>query len=275
MCRLSYTQIQNVLQDSYALNISQGEIAKILTREATRHRPEYEQLKEKIRGEAGTGLDETGYPLLSERAHTYAWVMTGIQSKESVYLLGESRGGGNVVALHGENYGGFTVTDDFCGYKKLPRHQLCWAHLIRKFRDLAASKELSPEHHAYCVQQYTIVTKIFSDVEQYRDESHRDSYTQRLSELAVITPQDCVKLIRIKTTLSRNIEKYLTCLGNPLIPLTNNQSERSLRHLVLKRKISFGSFCKRTAENLAILLSVLMSRKQRNPQGYFGEWIRV
>lgn len=274
ICRLSYGQIQTLLQDSYHIEISQGEIAKILNRLSLKLRPEYEQLKVRIRGEPGVGLDETGYPLFSEKGSSYAWVMTGMQSKESVYLLGENRGGGHTTDLLGENYQGFSVTDDFPGYKKLPNHQLCWAHLIRKFRDLANSKEL-PEQHMYYVEQYKIVAEIFSDVEKNRDESKRKSYTERLTQLVTITPNDCKKLIRIKTTLSKNISKYLTCLENPLIPLTNNQSERSLRHLVLKRKISFGSFCKRTADNLAVLLSILMSRKQRNPTNYFGEWVGV
>jgi hypothetical protein len=271
-CRLSYTQVQDLLKDTYQIEVSEGEIAKILERQSVRHRPEYEQLKERIRAEAGTGLDETGYPLNGQNA--YAWVMTGMESGESIFLLGESRGGGHTTTLQGEDYLGFSVTDDYGGYKKLPHHQLCWAHLIRKFRDLATSKEL-PEQHTYYVEQYKTVAEIFSDLEKNRHESQRDSYTQRLTELATITPSDCLKLIRIKTTLFKNISQYLTCLQNPLIPLTNNQSERSLRHLVLKRKISFGSFCKRTAENLAVLLSVLMSRRQRNPEGYFGEWVGV
>jgi hypothetical protein len=125
------------------------------------------------------------------------------------------------------------------------------------------------------MEQYKMVAEIFSDLEKNRDLGMRKSYTQRLTKLANITSLDCKKLIRIKTTLAKNIPKYLTCLGNSQIPLTNNQSERSLRHLVLKRKISFGSFCKRTAENLAILLSVLMSRKQRMGTGWFGEWVGV
>lgn len=274
VCRLSYGQIQTLLQDSYHTEVSQGEIAKILNRLAIKLRPEYEQLKIRIRGEPVVGMDETGYPLFSERESSYAWVMTGMQSKESVYILGENRGGGHTTDLQGENYQGFTVTDDYNAYKKLPRHQLCWAHLIRKFRDLATSKEL-PEQHAYYVEQYKNVADIFSDIENNRDESMTSIYTKRLEELATITPDDCKKLVRIKTTLTSNIPKYLTCLSDPLIPLTNNQSERSLRHLVLKRKVSFGSFCKRTAENLAVLLSVLMSRKQRNPGGYFGEWVGV
>ena len=57
--------------------------------------------------------------------------------------------------------------------------------------------------------------------------------------------------------------------------MTNNQAERSLRHLVLKRKISFGSLTKRTAENLAVLLSVLMSLRQRYPSNFFGEYLKV
>ncbi|MBI5401059.1 MAG: transposase, partial [Candidatus Yonathbacteria bacterium] len=59
------------------------------------------------------------------------------------------------------------------------------------------------------------------------------------------------------------------------IPLTNNQAERTLRHLVLKRKISFGSLTKRKADNLSVLLSVLMSLKQRHQAGFFGEYLRV
>jgi hypothetical protein len=274
ICRLSYSQVVELLRDTYHIEVSQGEIAKILHREATRHRPEYEQLKERIRGEPCVGLDETGYPICSERERGYAWVMTGMQSKESVYLLGESRGGGHVTDLHGENYAGFTVTDDFAAYKKLHNHQLCFAHLIRKFRDLARSKEL-PERHMYYLEQYKVIAELFSDIEKYQDESRRKTYTDRLQKLAVITSQDCAKLIRIKTTLLHNIPKYLTCLSHLFIPLTNNQSERSLRHLVLKRKISFGSWTKKGADTLAILLSILMSRKQRNPQGYFTEWVGV
>jgi hypothetical protein len=274
MCRLSYSQVNELLRDTYRIEVSQGEIAKILSREGTRHRPEYEQLKVRIRGEPAVGLDETSYAILSQGERAFAWIMTALGSGESIFLLGQNRGGGHTIDLQGENYTGFTVTDDFPGYKKLSNHQLCWAHLVRKFRDLARSKEL-PEQHTYYALQYKVVAELFSDIKKHRNESLRDSYTKRLEQLAIITSKDCLKLIRIKTTLSKNIPKYLTCLGNPLIPLTNNQSERSLRHLVLKRKISFGSWTKKGADTLAILLSVLMSRKQRNPMGYFGEWVRV
>lgn len=274
-CRLSYSQTKQILYDSYHMSVSEGEIAKILNREATRFRPEYEELKEKIRGEPAIHLDETGWKILCGGDKSFAWVMSGAKSSESVFLVGETRGGGNVEKLRGASYKGVTVTDDYMAYKKLEKHQLCWSHLIRKFRDLAQSHEVSEEQRVYCLEQYKICSEIFTDIAEHRDVSLFDSYVKGLSQLATINPLDCKKMVRVKTTLLQNIPKYLTCLSNPNIPMTNNQAERSLRHLVLKRKISFGSFVKRTADNLAILLSVLMSRRQRNPSNWFGEWVGV
>lgn len=65
----------------------------------------------------------------------------GSESHESVFLAGESRGKGNALKLLGENFSGFTVSDDYGAYRKLRNHQLCWAHLLRKFRDGAGSGE--------------------------------------------------------------------------------------------------------------------------------------
>jgi len=275
ICRLSFTQIQNILQDTYRFNISQGEIAKILNREAVKLRPFYEQLKVKIRGEPCIHLDETGWRLFIDQDRTYAWVMSGAQSKESVFLIGETRGKGNANKLIGENFNGFVVSDDYGAYRKLEKHQLCWAHLIRKFRDLAKSGELKEKQRNYCKEEYTKLCLIYENLNSNRNINQYDQFVKRLTDLSVIRSNDPKKMIRIKTTLKKNISKYLTCLSDQTIPLTNNQAERSLRHLVLKRKISFGSLTKRTADNLAILMSVLLSLKQRYQLNFFEEYLRV
>lgn len=275
MCRLSFSQTQNVLKDTYHLNVSEGEIAKILEREAVRLRPFFEQLKAKIRDEPGVHLDETGWKLFIGGDTSYSWVMSGTESKESVFLVGESRGKGNAETLLGENFDGFVVSDDYGAYRKLPKHQLCWAHLVRKFRDLATSGELSDSQRKQCKEEYETLSLIYDDLKQHRVIERSDEFTERLMLLSTIKQNDPKKVIRIKTTLQRNIPNYLTCLSDPHIPLTNNQAERSLRHLVLKRKISFGSLNKRTAENLAVLVSVLLSLKQRYQSKFFVEYLRV
>lgn len=275
MCRLSFAQIQELLKDTYQIHISQGEIAKILNREAVKLRPLYEQLKVSIQGEAGSHLDETGWKLLMFGENAYAWVMSGVESKESAFLVGESRGGGNVEKLVGSDYDGFVVTDDYGAYKKLTNHQLCFAHLIRKWRDLAESKELADEQSSHCKTEYQKLCVLYDDLKHDRRIERHTELTEKFIELSIIAPLDPKKLATYKTTLRKNIPQYLTCLSDPRIPLTNNQAERSLRHLVLKRKVSFGSLTKRTADNLAVLLSVIMSMKQRYQGNFFGEYLGV
>lgn len=275
MCRLSFSQIQNILQDTYQIKISQGEISNILEREAIKQRSAYEQLKEKIRGEPGVHLDETSWKLLIDGENSFSWVMSGSESRESVFLIGENRGKGNAEKLTGENYDGVVITDDYAAYKKLKNHQLCWAHLLRKFRDLANSQELSEAQRQHCVKEYHKLCKIYSDLKDSRRIENYDKFFKKLSDFSKIRVDDTKKAVRLKTTLQKNIPNYLTCLKNPNIPLTNNQAERSLRHLVLKRKISFGSLTKRTAENLAILLSVMTSLKQRFQSSFFAEYLKA
>lgn len=274
--RLSFFQIQEILKDTYQMPVSQGEIAKILSRESLHLRPFYEQLKIKIRGEPVVHLDETSWKLFIGNGFTpYSWVMSGGQSQENIFLIGESRGGGNVEKLIGENFDGFVVTDDYGAYKKLKNHQLCFAHLIRKWRDLAKSGELEEKIRLHCKAEYQKLCLFYKDLKNDRRIERYDDFVKKLTEIAEIREQDPQKLIRYKTTLVKNIPQYLTCLSDPNIPLTNNQAERSLRHLVIKRKISFGSLTKRTADNLAVLLSVIMSMKQRFQANFFLEYLRV
>jgi len=124
-------------------------------------------------------------------------------------------------------------------------------------------------------EEYAKLCELFEDLKQHRSKERHAEFTRRLADLSVIKTNDPKKLCRIKQTLQKNIPHYLTCLSDPRIPLTNNLAERSLRHLVLKRKISFGSLTKRTAENFAVLVSVLLSLKQRFQSNFFGEYLRV
>lgn len=274
-CRLSFSQIQSFLSDTYGLAISQGEIVKILNRESLRLRPFYERLKQQIQAEPVVHLDETGWRLFLDQTGSYAWIMSGAQSRESVFLIGESRGKGNVDKLLGENFQGVVVSDDYGAYRNLEKHQLCWAHLLRKFHDLAQSEELAVNQRQYCQATYAKLCCIYESLIANRDPKIYQELSRSLSVLTVSKATEPKKLLRFKTTLIKNIPKYLTCLSDPRIPLTNNQAERGLRHLVLKRKISLGSLNKKTAETLAVLLSVIMSLRQRYQSNFFNEYLGV
>ncbi len=245
-----------------------GRKRKIMEKEGEGMRPEYERLKTRIRGEPSVHLDETGWDLLKGYEYRrYAWTMTGGGSAESAFALGKTRGKGNADDLLGDSES-VVVSDDYGAYRKLSQpHQLCCAHILRKLRDLAASTEIKDETHDHCVRAYRMFSSIYADIETARTSSDPsaayDTLLKRLKTFSALHASDPSKLVRIKNQVGERTANYLTCLQYPGVASDNNAAERSLRHLVLKRKVSLGSFSEKTAETLAILLSVLLSYKQR------------
>src|SRR3989344_2159615 len=215
MCRLSFSQIQNILQDTWNIHVSEGEVSNTIADQAQTLRPLYEQIKISIQAEPTAHLDETSWKLFNDPDKNFAWIMSGGQSKESIFLIGENRGGGHVEKLLGQDYDGVVITDDYGAYKKLKKHQLCWAHPIRKFRDLATSGELPELQHLHCKQEYQTLMTIFNDVKNHRSLTKYEHFSERLHQLSVIKPLDPQKLVKTKTTLRKNIPQYLTCLADP------------------------------------------------------------
>ena len=153
------------------------------------------------------------------------------------------------------------VSDDYGAYRTLSKdHQLCWAHLIRHFRDVASHPDFGEaEIHTLRTTYQEIKATYHATKEACTGLDPKGALptlTKRLTNVATSTPLDPAPVTRLKTTLLRNIPKYFTCLLFPTITLTNNAAERSLRHLVLKRKISFGVQSHKGAEMMSTLFSV-------------------
>jgi hypothetical protein len=203
--------------------------------------------------------------------------MFGTETKEAIFLLGKSRGGGNVKALHPKPVIG--ITDDYGAYKNaFEYHQLCWAHPYRKFRDLAESLELTGKQKENCISDFKVFSKIYAKIKQimlteFDYDKTRKYFIKKMSDFAKPNVDDTAKTRTLKTTLFKNIEQYLTCLKFPdIVPIDNNKAERGLRHLVIKRKISYGSKTDKGAETTSILASVLLSLKWMNPNTFFQKY---
>lgn len=273
--RLSYTQVQSLLLLLYKIQISQGEIAKILTNESSKLALASESLLESIQSEKCQHIDETSWDIKGE-IH-FAWSITGL-SGSSYYTLGVSRGKGIAEQLRG-NSNGVLISDDYGAYKNLAiHHQLCWAHLTRKLRDLAGHPDFEESLYQNITLQYQELKQIYRSIketlEKPKPEEQKELYVTKLSKFAGIGSTDPPPLIRIKKTLQKNILKYLTCFHFPTIPLTNNRAEQSLRHLVIKRRISYGSTSKKGAQVLSILMTIVKELLRGGTEHYW-ERMRV
>ena len=280
LLRSSYSQIVKLFKDTYNFKLSEGEISNILSNEAQSLKPEFERLKENIRKQKGIHMDETPWKVHDGELGNYAWIMTGTDTEDVVFDIGKSRGKSIAKKLQGDKKL-IGISDDYNAYSKLFKdHQLCWAHPHRKLRDLANSDKLEDKTRKHCENIYLEFKKIYNDLQNILDENTvsneiEEKLKHRLTTLAQPHKKDPDKLDRIKNGLLRNQDKYFTCLHHTGIPLDNNKAERGLRHLILKRKISFGSRTQKGADRLSILMSVLLSLWNRSPDMFFHEYIKL
>lgn len=275
--RFSHIQIREHLMDVCNLSISIGEIGNILNTEANNLRPEYQALKESVISQTAVHYDETSWGVQKEEQGKYAWVATGTDSNDAIFSLGRSRGKGNIEDIGKATVG---ISDDYGAYKNtFNDHQLCWAHPHRKLRDVAESDEIPKEQRENCKTTYLKFSKLYKNIrESLGNEVSQDiamKFQKAFKRITNYHPLDPSALKKIKTSLLKNKEKYFTFLKYPSIPIDNNKAERALRHLVLKRKISFGSKTQRGAETTSILASVILSLKWNDPQGWFKTYLQL
>lgn len=275
--RLSFEQIRCFLKDTANFDISDGEITRCLDEQAKKLTPEKDRLFAKIRGAPGRHYDETGWKVQKGGEGNYAWTTRPTIGEETIFLMGKSRGKGNAEELRGNIDNQIGISDDYAAYDNLfEKHQLCMAHPQRKLRDLAKSETLVEQVKKVCGKTYSLFSELYKELKETLTDydqniwlQKRDDYIKQLKKIAVITPDDPQKLRRIKQSLSQNADKYFTCLLQQGIPPDNNKAERGLRHIVLKRKISYGSKSQKGADTMSILCSTLLSAWWNKPKNFF------
>lgn len=283
--RLSHSQIQENLKDIFDLSVSIGEIGNILETEANNLRPEYQGLKESVLSQTGTHYDETGWKVQKEEQGNFAWVATGTENFDTVFSLGRSRGKGNIEDI---GKGKIGISDDYGAYKNsFAEHQLCWAHPQRKLRDLAESEEFGKRKKNQILKTYRSFSNLYQNIRKKigneispLPSSGFSTYLKTrfqniFNEISESHSLDPTPLSKLKTSLRKNKQKYFTFLNHSGIPIDNNKAERALRHLVIKRKISFGSKTQRGAETTGILASVILSLKWNNPDNWFQKYLKL
>lgn len=272
--RLPHSQIKEHLRDVFSLSVSLGEIGNTLTEEANHLRPEYERLKRSIATQRAVHYDETGWKVQRGAQGNFAWVAAGTETNDAVFSLGKSRGKGNIGELGTATVG---ISDDYGAYKNaFPAHQLCWAHPQRKLRDVAESAMIPEEQRKSCTSTYRRFSSLYQRIRGALGTVSPPQATRWKNGFDMFSAhhtRDPSPLSKIKESLRKNKEKYFTFLKHPGIPIDNNKAERALRHLVLKRRTSFGSKTERGAETTSILASTILSLKWNEPQNWFKKYL--
>ena len=177
----------------------------------------------------------------------------------------------------GESFSGVLVSDCYAAYHHYdgPK-QRCWAHLLRDIHDLVAlyPKDTSLAQWAAAVHQLYVEARSFTHPQARRRRTAQLALERKL--LAICQPfladrlalpgRLCRRIERHiieRQIIERQIKELFVFVAEPDVPADNNPAERSLRHLVISRKVSGGTRSEQGTERKLTLASVFGTRRAR------------
>jgi hypothetical protein len=257
--RLPIRQIQSYLETIHRLKISIGEIVYLLrqVREATK--ASVENLRDEVRKSKVLHADETSWR--EDGQNGYIWSFStpgspGGDGKDAIryYERDQSRGQPVVRRILGNQFKGTLVSDFYVGYNDYEcNKQRCWSHLLRDLHDLKEAHQGEAHQEAEDLETVkwaqavrALYDEAFLATEPRPSQEEREkryvSLVERTHALGLEHARDqahptwalCKRLLRHEDELFQ----FVLVEG---LASNNNLAERSIRPLVVIRKISGGS----------------------------------
>jgi transposase len=214
-------------------------------------------------------LDETPWRILETKTNGYFWVMS---NRVGSYYQFEPTRSGKVPLELLKGYDGAVVTDAYGGYNRLDKKPTlrighCWAHARREFYDRyddfptecreaieRIDKILDIEHKAKTLEELRVLrsTESKAAVAEYLEFLYK-------TKPKFLSTEGISKAIQYSLNQWKGLTHFLNDLT---VPLTNNDAERALRHLVVGRKNFLGSKTINGADTAAALYTVIESCKK-------------
>lgn len=246
--RLPVRTIQSYLEQVHQLTVSVGEIVYLLeqVREATKTK--VAELKAEVQRSGILHADETGWRQDGENGYIWAFVTPGEQAIR-YYEFDSSRSHEVVQRVLDDRFHGHLVIDFYAGYNAYGcRKQRCWTHFLRDLHEL----KVKHTDNLAVVQWGEAVRALYDEAQEWLGNLPNPSREQREAKymslvlrahgLGMEHSRDqghpCRALA--KRILRHEDELFQFVLVEGLAA-TNNLAERSIRPLVVVRKISGGS----------------------------------
>ncbi len=259
--RLPVRTIQWYLRTLHQLKLSVGAIVRVVHQVAQQARPAVAEALERIRSSPVVHADETGWR--ENGVNGYVWTFSTSTER---YFLRRGRGGAVVDEVLGESFGGILVSDCYVAYHHYPGlKQRCWAHLLR---DIHKLKVLYPED-AGLVRWARRVQRLYAKAVGWAAAggcSSREQLTLERRLLGLCRPflEDPLAVQgKLCRRIERHIKELFVFVSHPETPSDNNAAERSLRHLVISRKISGGTRSEAGSDSKMTLASLFGTWRAR------------
>jgi transposase len=271
---IPYRKTTEIFRELFGLKFVPAS-ALLFDRQATgRAMPLYEDLRDKIRASDVVHADETSWR--SDGVGHFVW-FAGNENL-AFFHIDRHRSADVAQTIFGQNFDGTLVRDRYAAYNGIGVNwQVCLAHLITNAKQIRAEHALLPQTEKdpatglfcdrlrdLCARLCQVGQKLKSGQIPWKAATQIEK--RSLRELNQI----CKPTLRfqpaetLRTYLAGPEQKFLfTFLRRPGVPPTNNCAEQSLRHLVIFRKICFGTRSDSGLKTHSILPSLVQTARRQ------------
>lgn len=227
----------------------------------------YDELAGRLPAEPRLNVDESP----TKEENNKAWLWTFVAEDYTVFANRSSREATALDEMLGKEFSGVVTCDRARMYWRIDRLQWCWAHLQRDFQALIDHSNNQVRRLGHDLMRPT--RELFRHWARCRDGTITRHGFRRL--LKPIRDQIEALLLRGVFSGNRRLtgmcnqlydhrERLWTFLDHPGIEPTNNAAERSLRHAVIWRKLSFGTQSAAGSRFVERMLSVIETCRQQS-----------
>ena len=239
---MPYARITHLFRDFFKLKLSEGSVDNFLEKLSNKASIVYETIREKVQTSLVVGADETGCRVNGKKHWFHVW-----QNDMLTFIVSFASRGHKVIEKYFE--GGFIhsfyVSDCWSSQLKVKarKHQLCMAHLLRELTNFA--ENLNSEWS-------TKMKELFMRAIEVKSKMTKNDYLNPSEEVACLNTKldelltiDYSKFHSKEQAFVQRLIKHrqsiFTFLTHPDVPPDNNASERSIRNVKVKTKVS-GQF---------------------------------
>jgi transposase len=255
---LPFKRHQELLHDLMGVKISEGGLHCLLNRLAAKGADAYELIRKSVLNSSVIGTDETGMKINGKKHWFWTW-----QSDRATYIAASTNRGTATINKHVAHVSkDVTLVHDFWkAHFQTPvdRHQMCCSHLERETIYLErVYKTTWPKNFRSLLIAAEKLKKEFIPADYNSPNQARDKLEKELNDLLEepLNPKH-KELVTFQKRIIKYSDYILTFLYHPDVPPDNNGSERAIRNVKVKQKISGQFKIFEAAENFAILRSII------------------
>ena len=255
---IPFRRMKEFFNDVFHVPISEGGIHYLLNKLAKKAEPAYEMIKQKLLSPTGctVGADETGVKVAGEKYWAWTW-----QNNEVTFItITDNRAERSITETFENGFENAVLVHD-CWKSHFNTnalsHQICIAHLLRDLNYM--TERYNHKWSKICKMLFKSAIDLknkMNDVDYYIHNPKRTSIEKRLDRLLDYNLAPKHKEL---VTFQKRLIKYrgfiFTFLYHPKVPPDNNASERAIRNIKVKQKVS-GQF---KSPNGAFIFAVLRS----------------